>query len=379
MLAIALSAVAVPGQGAAIDRAPRVETSPAPGQSLAGASRSFVLRYRTTSVRGRRVPATGLVLVPDGPPPAEGWPLVVYGHMTTGAADVCAPSAGRVPAGEDRRMARQGNDLTRALLAAGVVVARPDYEGLGVPGGHPYLQGRSLGRSMVAMVAAVREVLPLDGDWVAAGHSEGAVAALNAGDRRIAAVPGMRLRGISALTPVTRMEVLVRALQGVTVPVPEVTPGLVGLAALLLKGLSVRKPAFRRLLLHGGLSREARALWPHLEEHCLAGLSAADSWGGLAPADLLGPDGDRAAALLRRELARDDVRHLPLRRVPVRIDEGLLDAVAPAPFTEALARTYRSRGLQVTLARWPAGHSPTNSEEFAVPASAAWILARLAG
>lgn len=352
-------------------------TRPVPAP-VAGAGRAFVLRYTTTSVRERVVPATGLVLMPHGPRPRGGWPLVVYGHMTTGTADRCAPTSPHVPPGEDRRMARQGDDLARALLAAGVAVVRPDYEGLGVPGGHPYLQGRSLGRSMVDMVAAARRVLTLSGDWVAVGHSEGAVAALNVGDRRRRLVPGMRLRGISAITPVTRMEVLVRALQGVPVAVPEVTPELVGLAALLLKGLAVTDPEFRRLALRdGGLSKRARALWPHLESRCLAGVSAADSWGGLAPAELLGPRGDEAAAALRRHLGRTDVRRLPMRDVPVRLDLGLLDLVAPAPLTESLASDYRRAGVDVTVGRWPSGHSPTNSQEFAVPAVKAWILARL--
>lgn len=351
-------------------------TRPVPAP-VAGAARAFVLRYTTTSVRDRVVPATGLVLVPKGRRPRGGWPLVVYGHMTTGTADRCAPTSPHVPSGEDRRMARQGDDLARALLAAGVVVIRPDYEGLGVPGGHPYLQGRSLGRSMVDMVAATRRELPLAGDWIAVGHSEGGVAALNVGDRRRRLVPGMRLRGISAITPVTRMEVLVRALQGVPVAVPQVTPQLVGLAALLLKGLAVTDPEFRRLALHGGLSDRARALWPHLESRCLAGVSAPDSWGGLAPAELLGPRGDEAAAALRHDLRRTDVRRLPMRHVPVRIDLGLLDLVAPAPMTESLVRDYRRAGLDVTVGRWPSGHSPTNSDEFAVPAVTSWILARL--
>jgi hypothetical protein len=383
LLVTALTAglVAAPGTSAlpGDDVGPRrvLGTRPVP-TPVPGAAKAFVLRYTTRSVGDRVVPATGLVLVPEGRRPRGGWPLVVYGHMTTGTADRCAPTSPHVPRGEDRRMARQGDDLARALLAAGVVVVRPDYEGLGVPGGHPYLQGRSLGRSMVDMVAATRRVLPLAGDWVAVGHSEGGVAALNVGDRRRRLVPGMRLRGISAITPVTRMELLVRALQGVPVAVPQVTPQLVGLAALLLKGLAVADPEFRRLVLHhGGLSDRARALWPDLESRCLAGVSAADSWGGLAPGELLGPRGDQAAAALRHNLRRTDVRRLPMRDVPVRIDLGLLDLVAPAPLSESLVRDYRRAGLDVTVGRWPSGHSPTNSDEFAVPAVTAWILARL--
>ena len=62
-----------------------------------------------------------------------------------------------MPAGEDRRRAEQGDALTTRLLDAGVVVARPDFEGVGVPGGHPYLMGASLGESMARMAEATAE------------------------------------------------------------------------------------------------------------------------------------------------------------------------------------------------------------------------------
>lgn len=375
---VAAPAAAVAERGAAPRPGEVLGTRAAiPATVPAGAARSFVLRYALRAVDGRVRPATGLVLVPPGPVPAEGWPLVVYGHMTTGAADRCAPTDGRVPAGEDTRRAEQGDALTTRLLEAGVVVARPDFEGIGVRGGHPYLMGGSLGESMRRMAEATAQVLPLDGDWVAAGHSEGAVAAFNAGDTRRPAVPGLRLRGIEAITPVTRMERLIELLQDTPVAVPGATSVLTALAALLIKGLSVQDPAFKDLVLRqGGLSEQARALWPHLERRCLAGLSATDSWGGLAPADLLGPRGAEASQRLREELASTDVRTLPLA-VPVRIEAGALDAVAPLPFLELLARELRDTGVEVVIGRWLADHSSTNTEAQAVPDAAAWILERL--
>ena len=345
---------------------------------VAGAGRVVKVTYTTSTAAGRVVPATGLVLVPRGPAPRAGWPLVVYGHMTTGIADRCAPTNGAPGHPELRRM-QQGDDLTRGLLAAGVAVARPDYEGLGAPGVHPYLRGGSLGRSMVDLVAATRQLIPLDGRWVASGHSEGGVAALNVADRRRPLVPGMRLMGVHAITPVTQMEALVRTLRPLPVAVPKLTGELVALAALIIRGQAVEDPAVERLALDGGLSPRARALWPQLDQRCLAELAAPDSWGGLAPAALLGRRGDELVRALTTRLAQDDVRRLTLRPVPVRIDEGLVDAVAPVVFTEQLVRTYRRQGRDVTLGRWPTGHSETNAAASSVPAATAWILARLKG
>ncbi|WP_232680720.1 lipase family protein [Nocardioides sp. R-C-SC26] len=378
----AATLVALPSSGASGGGSPDVvDVGPAGTTSrLAGASRSAVISYTTRTVRGRRGTATGLMLIPRGERPDGGWPVVVYGHMTTGAADRCAPTNG-TPNDTEKQKMQQGDDTTRALLRAGVAVLRPDYEGLGAPGPHPYLHGPSLGRAMVDMLTAVNRRWPaLLGDrWVVSGHSEGAVAALHAADRRRPQVRDMTLVGISAFTPVTRLELLVQLLQVEPVPGPFVGE-LVGLAALLLKGHSATDPAFRRLLMNGGLSARARALWPHLEDRCLADLSRTDSWGGLAPAQVLGPRGEEASRDLRRWLARHDVRHLHLADgVPLRVDLGLLDAVALAPFTEQLIQTYRSRGTSVTVGRWPSGHSPTNSDGYATPDAVSWMVARLRG
>ncbi|WP_370290867.1 lipase family protein [Nocardioides sp.] len=384
-LALALASIAAVGLPAAAPAVARdgarpgavLATGPAGVTSqVAGASRSIVITYETTTSAGEPVPATGLLLVPAGPAPADGWPLVVYGHMTTGAADRCAPTQG-VPGHSELRRMQQGDDLARSLLAAGVAVARPDYEGLGTPGGHPYLQGGSLGRSMIDMVRATRDLIPLNGRWIASGHSEGGVAALNVADVRQASVPGMELRGVQSITPVTQMDVLIRLFRRLPVALPPVTGGLVALAALILKGQATEDPALETLALNGGLSPHARALWGDLETRCLNELSRTDSWGGLPPAAVLGPRGEEFLARALAKLDADDVRRLRLQPVPVRIDEGLLDAVAPFPLTEQLVRTYRRQGVAVTHARWLADHSTTNSAAFSVPPATRWILARL--
>ncbi|HKY57524.1 MAG TPA: lipase family protein, partial [Aeromicrobium sp.] len=328
------------------------------------------------TISGKVVPATGLVLVPVGRAPKRGWPLVVYGHMTTGAADRCAPTNGTPDHSELRRM-QQGDDLARRLLESGVAVARPDYEGLGVPGGHPYLRGGSLGRSMVDMVAATRKLIRLNGRWVASGHSEGGVAALNVADRRRPLVTGMQLMGVHAVTPVTQMEVLIRTLRPVPVAVQPVTGELVALAGLILKGQAVEDPVVEHLALNGGLSTKARALWGRLETQCLEELSAGDAWGGLPPAGVLGPRGKALLDTAVAKLAADDVRRLPLRDVPLRIEVGIIDAVAPFVFTEQLVQAYRAQGIQVAVGRWAAGHSDTNADAASVPAATKWILTQL--
>ena len=98
---------------------------------------------------------TGLLHVPLAEAPEAGWPVVVYGHMTTGASQAAAPSLA-APGHVEWRRISQGVALCARLLKRGIAVLRPDYEGIG--GGpddpaqtHPYLIAPSLAESMLAL------------------------------------------------------------------------------------------------------------------------------------------------------------------------------------------------------------------------------------
>ncbi len=352
-----------------------VEIFDAPSSSrVAGAAEALFVRYTTVDVQGLPALASGLVLIPEVQFHANGhWPLVVYGHMTTGVADACAPTHGVVGSSELRRM-QQGDEVAHQLLSRGVVVARPDYEGLGESGPHPYLRGDSLARAMRDMASAVGRNWNGIGDkWVAVGHSEGGVAALNTGSRDHPSAAELKLIGVAAITPVTRLENLVAVLE----PSPVTAPGVdvaVALAALVLKGIASVDSDFERLLLEeGGLSPRALALWPDLERLCLEDLSHKSSWGGIAPYELKGPRGSEVVAEVRRALQEDDVRLIPMRRdIAVRIDAGILDTVALLPFTDELASQYRARGYDLTYERWLADHSPV--ADVAAPAIVNWVM-----
>src|SRR5690606_35006008 len=117
-----------------------VATEPLPAPNGATAWRVV---YATEGVAGPTV-ATAMVVVPRGDPPPGGWPVVVWAHPSRGLADACAPSlAGpaTIPLLDD-------------LLGEGWAVVAPDYEGLGGPGLHPYLDGASEGRSTLDALRA---------------------------------------------------------------------------------------------------------------------------------------------------------------------------------------------------------------------------------
>ena len=159
--------------------------------------------------------------------------MVSWAHGTTGIADSCAPS--RTPKGPYTFYAAP---QFGAWLKAGYAIANTDYEGLGTPGVHPYLVGRSEGRGVVDIVRASRQ---LDGRlarrYVIAGHSQGGHAALFAAAIGPKWAPELRLRGVAAFAPASHLGLLSRALPTFTTP-----SGLSGLAAMVLRGVSSAYP-----------------------------------------------------------------------------------------------------------------------------------------
>lgn len=162
----------------------------------------WAVTYRSRSTEGRAVPVSGLVAVPEGEPPAGGFPVLAWAHGTTGIDDACAPSdrgAGAVP-------------HLREHLEAGYVVAATDYEGLGTPGIHPYLVAESEARSVLDSVRAARELLGVEvasDRFVVLGHSQGGHAALATAERARSWAPELELLGAAALSPVADLELVI--------------------------------------------------------------------------------------------------------------------------------------------------------------------------
>ncbi|MBT0566230.1 lipase family protein [Williamsia sp. CHRR-6] len=340
-----------------------------------GAASTAVLRYSSTSITATPTTMTGSLALPRGPVPRGGWPLVVWSHMTVGAADRCAPSTARVGDPELVRMTT-GDPIVARLLAAGFAVARPDFEGIGGPGRHPYLIGRSLARSVIDMAVAVRGADRRIGrDVVLAGHSEGAVAALFAAAAPVEQWRGMRVRGVAAITPPTEMAAIVRAVSTVGVRAGAATGDLVGLAALIVTGAATVDPAFAALVTGGGLSARATRLLPAVDTRCFGELGSPRVFGALAPSELLGPRGATALTRLTRIVDANDVAHLNIpTSIPIRVDAGAFDAVAPLPFLDALVRRYRARGNRVAMAVHPAAHTAVPASPGTAGQVAAWLI-----
>ena len=126
--------------------------------------------YHSRSGAGEDVAASGVVLVPDEPPPAGGWPVIAWAHSFTGTARRCAPSL--------MRNLYEGPFLSM-YVKLGYAVVATDYVGLGTNFRNASVDMQSNAADVIHSIAASRAAVPqLGRKWVAMGESEGGLAAL---------------------------------------------------------------------------------------------------------------------------------------------------------------------------------------------------------
>jgi len=127
---------------------------------------TFRILYHSRSPRGEDVAVSGVVLVPDGTPPAGGWPVIAWAHDFVGSARQCAPS-----------LLKNLNEgpLLSMYASLGYAVVAPDYAGLGTNFPHAAFDTRSNALDLIYSIPAARAALPQVGKrWVVAGYSQGA-------------------------------------------------------------------------------------------------------------------------------------------------------------------------------------------------------------
>ncbi|MBI6899386.1 alpha/beta hydrolase [Pseudomonas putida] len=131
---------------------------------------------------------SGALFIPKGKAPAGGWPVASWGHGTVGVADICAPSwAGR--------SYRDVQYLNR-WLDEGYAIVATDYQGLGVPGGHPLLNNRMAAYGILDAAKAVVAGVPgLANKVLIVGQSQGGAGAFAAGAYAATYAPDLGVKG----------------------------------------------------------------------------------------------------------------------------------------------------------------------------------------
>ena len=302
--------------------------------ALSGAARNFLVLYRSTSLNNQAAAVSGSLSLPKGRAPRGGWPVVTWAHGTAGIADHCAPT--RQPVGDD--YTRDIRRMFASWLRAGFAVARTDYEGLGTPGLHPFLIGRSEGRSLMDIVRAARQIDRRVGTRVlVAGHSQGGHAALFAPVVAPKWTPELKVRGTFAVAPPSQLRDQVSAARLVKDPNPLSAYLLMASRAIEVTALSVPMGDY--------LSDRAKSFYPHTDTRCVGELYRPDSIGGVAPAELYREGVDIEPALAYADTM--DPGRLTVRG-PVAISQGTADNLIFKFFTDRLVDQYRARGTRTT-------------------------------
>lgn len=318
-------------------------------------ARAWDVLYRSEGVDGEAVAVSGVVYAPNAPAPSDGRPVVSWGHGTVGVADVCAPSrtGGGVPG-------------LAQLLEAGYVVAATDYEGLGTPGVHPYLVGRSEGRSVLdaARAAGRIEGAGAGSDVVAFGHSQGGHAVLFAGILAPEYAPELNLLGVAASAPAAELTTLLRS----AVPI-SLAFGLVA-SSIYAYGEN-----YEELVLSDVLTPAATERIGVVDQECLQGVTNAfgvdqrtSAWLVANPLDVE----PWAARVEENEPGSSEIA------APVLVVQGTTDFVVLASSTDTAVQRLCAGANVVDYRRYPgANHGEVLGQ--AGPDILAWVAARVAG
>ncbi len=302
---------------------------------LPSASRNDLITYSSVNGTGQPIVVSGTVSIPTGTAPEGGWPVVSWAHGTTGIADTCAPSGDTVDGASHDYLARTIGSLD-GWLKQGFAVVRTDYEGMGTPGDHTYLNARSEVNAMTDIVTAARHLDDSVGTrWIAVGHSQGGAAAVSASDLGVERSEGLDLVGAIALAPGSGLSQTPQYIKSGNQAVQPVLSFL----PITLLGAAAADPA---VVPDEIVTPAAEPLMKAARTGCIADVRAAI--GDIAVNSVIRPDADLGpwTAYLKEQEPENATP-----AVPVLVLQGAADTVVAEPQTESLVKTLCGKGSPV--------------------------------
>ncbi|WP_374243357.1 MULTISPECIES: lipase family protein [Mycobacterium] len=227
------------------------------------------IMYRSTDARGNPMAVTGTYFEPHNDWPGKGpRPLIVYGPGTQGQGDQCAPS----------RQFNQGIHwspwldvafnyeamFVATMVARGFAIVMTDYQGLGTPGLHTYVNRVAEGN---AMLDAGRAAMKLPGTsldphgpvafW---GYSQGGGAAASAAELASSYAPDLHVVGTYSGAPPADLKELFPYADG---------SALVGVVGYALNSVITSYPEFEDLI-RSKLTPRGADLLHKVQDQCIA-------------------------------------------------------------------------------------------------------------
>ncbi|ULE33626.1 lipase family protein [Mycobacterium sp. IDR2000157661] len=308
-------------------------------------------------VDGSPTEVSGAFFIPKGEPPAGGWPVVAMAHATVGTTTDCAPSVRSDLLGYSPGVVE--------MVKKGYAVALPDYQGLGMPGFHPYLEPRTAAFNVIDSVRAMQQIYPqVSSRWLALGGSQGGQAAWAANELDDFYGGGLELVGSVAVAPPVDMSPMAEMAYDGTL-----NTGQLGLTPLLLTSFEQMYPDFPISRFLHGKALELR----YSAVGCT--LDAQRMRIQITPDDVR-PETREDADMLREMLRALALPERPLA-APMLVINGLNDLlVLPVWVSTAIARACELGGK---IAHYPVpdgGHGNLRADQKFVEE---WAAARFAG
>ncbi|ODQ86879.1 alpha/beta fold hydrolase [Mycolicibacterium holsaticum] len=331
------------------------------------AASSLAARIEYTSTSGitdGRTQVTGTVFVPKGDAPEGGWPIVAYGHATTGIESECAPSLSPTLLGT--------SNVVTALVNAGFVVTVPDYQGLGTDNAddgsyHPYLDSTTAGYNVIDSVKAARRLVPAASErWVAIGVSQGGQATWAANELAETYGAGLTLLGTVSVAPAADITGFADAAADGQLT-SEQMPALV----VILETLKRAYPDFPLDDYRRGFAKD------HWDKLIACDGPAAAERATLTPqltGEDLRPGTPQAVDTLRTHLQHMSLPHRPTT-APMLVIFGGNDALVPPAWTDRALRAACGMGDVIDIQLQPdKGHAGID-----VSSAFGWVNARFRG
>jgi pimeloyl-ACP methyl ester carboxylesterase len=326
------------------------------GYSVPPGVKAVRIIYDSQDAEGHEVATSAVVLIPPGPAPRDGWPVLVWAHGTSGVARQCAPSL--------MKDLYYGDEGLFGFLAGGLAVVATDYHGLGTPSPHQYVDKIAQAHDVIFAVPAARAAVPALGrKWVVDGHSQGGLAAWGTAELEAERHDPDYLGAVS-IAGAQRLHDLFVHLGS--------TPGVGFYVAFMTYGIHARFPEFAPtdLLAPAGM----RSYQAVTTQGCW--------YNGYAtylntPSASLLKSGWDSNPWVQRYFKENALGEKPIAG-PLFVIAGEADVTVPIEGVRALVGAACKAGSAITFRSYPGlDHDPTM--EKSVPDQMAWIKDRFAG
>ena len=324
------------------------------------------IMYRSTDTHGDPVAVTGTVLTPTVPWTGPGpRPIISYAAGTQGLGDQCAPSKA-LAAGNEYE-----GPFISGLLTRGYAVVVTDYEGLGTPGVHTYVNRKAEAHAVLDAIRAAQRLpegnLPDNGPVAISGYSQGGGASAAAAELQPSYAPELKLKGAYAGAPPANLSAVAANLDGHYA------------VGFLMFAVASMNYAYPELGIAGVLNDEGKQLQTEVENECTTDAIVKHAF--TRTADLTA-DGRPITAYLGEEPYASAVAEQRIGKiapqVPVLVVHSALDDIVPFDQGRQMARDWCSEGATV---QFDGLGVPTHvgGAVAAYPLAYQWLDSRLRG